>query len=596
MTVRLLDDLRTLGIDRWRAARLFALTLLFAISEGVGLGMLIPIAAYASGLGRDGTGVVADLEDSLSRLLGTSQPDVVLAALLLIAQLPFGARVWLFYRREMELAQIKSEIGRNVRRQLIAAVMSASLEFLGRHSQGEVQALATVEADRAMEAVAGKVAFLTAAALSLTYFTLLAVLSPELSLYTLPVFAVAAVVLRRHGRRADRTSHRLAEQNTRLGRQLSDGIFGIERIKLRAREHQAVAELTDVTDRIAHNLKESDRLRALVQVRTEPILVLAVFVIVYLAIATAGMNFGMLGIYLLVIIRLVPQVLAMSQQWATMRTYNVSLEQLHAFLAEARGHRETATGTATFSELRSSIRLDGVEFRYTGDDARPPALNGLSCEIPARQTTAIVGRSGAGKTTLIRLLTGFYAPTKGDILFDAIPLPQLALGSLRRRIGVVPQKPFFFGTSLRENLTFGIEPAPLDKGIRDILGLCHCADFVDALPDGLETEVGSHGARLSEGQRQRLAIAHALLIEPTILIMDEPTAALDAESERAIQATLAALSGRLTVIVIAHRLSTIRHAEQILVLDRGRLAAQGTHTSLIRDSPLYRSLFQQSRS
>ncbi|EGV19377.1 ABC transporter ATP-binding protein [Thiocapsa marina] len=595
---RILADLAGLGVSRATITRLTVLTLLFAVSEGVGLGMLVPIAAYASGMGRDAsaTGIMKDLEALLSGFLGTSDADLILAGLLLMAAVPFGLRVWLFYRREIHLAALKEEISRAVRRRLITALMQADLGFLGNRSQGELQALVTVEADRAVEAVAGKVAFLTASALSITYSVLLVAVSPQLALYAAPVFALTGLLLRHHGRKADRTSRRLSEQNTALGEQLSDGIFGIERIKLRAREAEAIAELTGVTDRIARNMKQGDRLRALIQVRTEPLLVMSVFVIVYLAIAKVGMGFAALGIFLLVITRLVPQTLAMSQQWAQMRVYNGSLERLRTFLGDAGAHREAACGDRRFKDLHAAIRLDAVGFRYSSRDTRGAALAGLSLAIPARRTTAVVGRSGAGKTTLIRLLTGCYRPTEGGIFFDDVPLQDIDRTTLRRRIGVVAQKPFFFGTSLRENLTFGIDPSPSDGRIHEALRLCHCEDFVAGLPDGLETDVGSHGARFSEGQRQRLAIAHALLIDPTLLIMDEPTAALDSESERAIQTTLAALSGRITVIVIAHRLSTIQHADTILVMDQGRLLAQGTHTALLRDSSLYRTLFDQNSS
>ena len=594
---RILGDLVQLGVSSRAMIRLTAYTLLFAVSEGVGLGMLVPIAAYASSMGRDidESAAMGNLDVAVNRLFGASEPELVLAALLLVVAVPFGLRVWLFYRREILLASIKEDVARNVRRRLITALIKSDLGFLGSRSQGELQALVTVEADRAVEAVAGKVAFFTASALIATYSVLLVVVSPQLSIYTVPVFVLAGLLLRYHGRKADRTSRRLSERNTTLGQRLSDGIFGIERIKLRSRETEAIAELAKVTDGIAHNMKQGDRLRAVIQVRTEPLLVLSVFVIVYVAVAHVGMGFGALGVFLLVILRLVPQSLAMSQQWAQMRVYNASLERLRTFLADANQHREMASGTRPFADLQVAIRLDAVGFRYSNYTARGAALADLSVEIPARSTTAVVGRSGAGKTTLIRLLTGCHRPSEGGIFFDDIPLQELDQESLRRRIGVVAQKPFFFDTSLRENLTFGISPVPSDARIHDALRLCHCTDFVASLPDGLGTDMGSHGARFSEGQRQRLAIAHALLIDPVLLIMDEPTAALDSESERAIQTTLSALSRHLTVIVIAHRLSTILYADTILLLDQGRLLAQGTHASLLYESPLYRTLFQESR-
>ena len=223
------------------------------------------------------------------------------------------------------------------------------------------------------------------------------------------------------------------------------------------------------------------------------------------------------------------------------------------------------------------------------------ALQQIDCFIPARSLTAVVGRSGAGKTTLISLLAAYHLPTQGEISFDGQPLENYRLATLRRGMAFVDQEPFFFNDTIRENLNFGVEPPLDDASLEQALRDSGSWEFVSQLDQGLDTMVGERGSRLSQGQKQRLAIAHALVINARVLILDEPTSALDKTSELIIAQTIRELAARLTVIVIAHRLETVRRADQILLLEHGRLIAQGDHESLLADCPQYRELFAVSR-
>jgi ABC-type multidrug transport system fused ATPase/permease subunit len=193
----------------------------------------------------------------------------------------------------------------------------------------------------------------------------------------------------------------------------------------------------------------------------------------------------------------------------------------------------------------------------------------------------------------VKLAVGFYQPTKGEIRIDDSPLGGYDLATWRRKVAYLAQETFLFDESIRANLNFGLaKPLSKEREI-EILTQSHALEFIDRLEKGLETQVGEAGQRLSQGQKQRLALAQALAVEPELLILDEPTSALDSESERAVHDTLMALKGRLTMIVVAHRLSTIKNADQIILLDYGHLRAQGPHEKLLESSSLYRSLFER---
>ena len=236
----------------------------------------------------------------------------------------------------------------------------------------------------------------------------------------------------------------------------------------------------------------------------------------------------------------------------------------------------------------SRLVLQDVNFHYPSRPTQQ-ALNGLSGEVRAGQTVAIVGPSGAGKTTLFSLLMRFYAPQQGEVLLDGVPIAQMDLQDLRQRIGVVPQEAVVFSGTVMDNIRYG-KPDATPAEVVAAAQAAYAQEFIADLPLGYDTYLGDRGVRLSGGQRQRIAIARAILKNPPLLLLDEATSALDANSERMVQAALeTAMLGR-TTLVIAHRLATVQRADCIWVLDKGRLVEQGTHTELIARGGLYASL------
>jgi ABC-type multidrug transport system fused ATPase/permease subunit len=235
-----------------------------------------------------------------------------------------------------------------------------------------------------------------------------------------------------------------------------------------------------------------------------------------------------------------------------------------------------------------AIRFENVDFAY---EPGRLVLEGIDLEVEPGRTIALIGRTGSGKTTVASLVPRFYEATAGRVLVDGVDVRDLERRGLRREIGVIAQDPFLFSASVRDNIAFGVPDAP-HEAVEAAARAAQAHDFIAELPDGYETMVGERGITLSGGQRQRLAIARALLVDPRILILDDATASVDATTEAKIRVGLReAMRGR-TTIIIAHRLSTIALADEIVVLDHGRIVARGTQAELLDESPLFRELHE----
>lgn len=249
---------------------------------------------------------------------------------------------------------------------------------------------------------------------------------------------------------------------------------------------------------------------------------------------------------------------------------------------------EQDTGTRKIESVKGAIEYRNVSVSYDKEEV----VSDVSFSVEPGQTIALVGASGSGKSTIANLLARFYQPSKGEILLDDVAINELSLEDLRSHIAFVSQHTVLFNDSIKLNIAYGSNQDIDEDRVRQAAAIAHVQEFVDQLPDGLETEVGEKGIRFSGGQRQRIAIARALYKAAPVLILDEATSALDTESERLVQEAMQELMKDRTTLVIAHRLSTIEHADRILVLDNGRIAEQGTHDQLLEHNGLYTILYK----
>jgi ATP-binding cassette subfamily B protein len=378
------------------------------------------------------------------------------------------------------------------------------------------------------------------------------------------------------------------ERAGRLAGRLSANLAGIATIKsfaAEAREADAVAR--ESLDYVAANRRAIALGSAFIPVIRMAILAgfLATFVWGGVMVLDGTLREGFYAVLVFLTQRLLWPLTRLAETVDLYERAMASTRRVTALLDEPLPVAASARGGA---RLEGHIAFDAVQFAY--DDGRP-VIEGLDLDIPAGRTVAFVGATGAGKSTLFKLLLGLVRPQRGAVRVDGRPLGEHDLGELRRQVGWVNQDVFLFDGSVRENIAYA-RPEASDAEVEAAARAAEAHDFIAALPDGYATRVGERGQMLSGGQRQRLSIARALLKDPPVLLLDEATSAVDNETEAAIQRSLGTIARGRTVLLIAHRLSTIVHADHIVVLDAGRIVEQGRHDDLVALGGAYAALWK----
>ena len=484
------------------------------------------------------------------------------------------------------LAQVYTEFTQlnlvdRLRKRLFEQLQSLSLSYFANTRSGELINSITGEIGRLQQAF-GLTAFIITKSLTLAVYAILMFrLSWQLTIIAVLLFSLLAVGLSKLNRRVREASFAVSKANgkfTSIAIELINGIRTVQAFATQDFERRRFYRASsDVVSTSINAVLGLAIVRPIAEGAATTVLVSMIIIAITVFVANGTLQIASLLTFLFILFRLVPAVHELNGCRAALSSFGGSVENVMELL-RTDNKPYLQDGLVEFTGLQRAIQFVSVDFGY--DASSSLVLDNITLTIEQGQMTALVGASGAGKTTLADLIPRFYDPTQGKILIDGVDLREFVINSVRQKIAVVSQDTFIFNTSVRNNIAYGTEGAD-EAAVREVAQLANALEFISEMPEGFETQLGDRGVRLSGGQRQRIAIARALLRDPDILILDEATSALDSVSERLIQESLEKLSFGRTVIVIAHRLSTIVRAHKVVVLEQGRIVEQGGYQQLL---------------
>jgi len=568
---------------------------LSSLLDGITVVILIPLLRLLFGttgqLGSSGSAKLTQFTDWLLGPLITGVPTGVAVARLL-AVLVGGLvlrNVMAFSTIQLQVA-VQEGLVRDLRSALFEHLLKLDLGYFQRTRQGQVISTLTTEVDQVKGAVTAALARLFEnIVLIITILVLLTQISGRLTLLTLTAAPILVLGLRLVLVRLRRHSRARTEDRAVITSMVAEQVGAIKLIRAYGEEERQSAKLLAQLTRYRKKVLRTQRYSSLTGPMSE--IFGGLLVILIIAAATQPAIVGGVRLapeaviaFLIASLKLMSPIKGIAQYPAVMAVALASAERVYAALDEPVS--DVDGPGAVPAVFARDIVFDRVCFRY-GTDV--PVLNDVSFRVAKGEVLAIVGPSGAGKSTLVDLLPRFYEPYAGAIYLDGVPLDTIQRKSLRALLGVVSQDTVLLNDTVHANIAFG-SPEATRAQVEAAARAANAAEFIAGLPKGYDTVLGERGTRLSGGQRQRISIARALLRDPPILILDEATSSLDTESERLVQEAIDRLMRDRTVLVIAHRLATIRHADQILVLNEGRVVEHGAHAALIQRDGLYRRL------
>ncbi|QNF26177.1 ABC transporter ATP-binding protein [Metabacillus elymi] len=563
--------------------------ILISLFEGIGLFLIIPLLAL--------TGVV-NLESSegstitfISKMFSNIPNEIGLPMILGIYVVLLTGQSY-FQRKQLILnAKIQQSFLRHLREKTYISLMQSNWGFFLNKRKTDISNTMTTELARVGTTTNLFLQFIASLAFTCIQIGIAFWLSVKMTLFVL-FFGLILIYL---SRKFIKKASSLGGATTKLSQTYHAGIIdhfnGIKDIKSNTLEEPRIKWFRNLCMQMEENVNELVKLKTASQLRYKIASASLITVFIYASIQLFQAQPAQLLLIVLIFARLWPRFSGIQSTLETMGSMLPAFDSLLRLQEESKASKEIKENVTYNSThklfIKEEIECNGVFFRYSTDETSSYALEDIHVSIPAKKMTAVVGRSGAGKSTLIDLLMGLNQPERGQIIIDRTPLTDENLLPLRRSISYVSQDPFLFNTSIRENLTM-VFPDASDEEIWEALEFSASAEFVRKFSKGLDTLIGDRGIRLSGGERQRLVLARAILRNPSILVLDEATSALDTENEKKIQEALEQLKGKMTIVVIAHRLSTIRNADQVIVLDQGKVVQSGGFNQLAKEK---RSMF-----
>lgn len=587
-------DRRFLALLRPRLGLLVLALLASALTaafDGATIVLLIPFLRTMFGsadqLAAGGTVLEGVVERWITPVAAGPNGAVIVIALLLGALI---CKNLAHYLHAQTIVRIQEGVVGDLRKRLFAHLLTVNLGVFQRTRFGQLVSALVADADQARQAIPALLSMLLQNLITVVAgLAILASISLRLTALALLATPVLLVGIQFLLIRVRRMARARAEERGQMTAVASERLGAVKLIRVSGTEATESAGFAARVDALRKQIIRTQRLASLSGPITE-VFAGAILLLIVWGATMPGLVGTTIGpeatvAFLLAALKTMSPLKSLSSfppQWAQAMA---GADRVFRFLDLPSVEREPpGQAEANFSR---DIIFDGVDFRYRPSE--PLVLSGISFRVARGSIVALVGPSGAGKTTLVEMLPRFWDPVAGEIRLDGVPLTRLSRASLRRLMAVVGQETVLLNDTVHHNIAYGM-PGATRAEVEAAAEAANAAEFIRKLPEGYDTALGERGSRLSGGQRQRIAIARALLRDAPILILDEATSALDTESERLVQEAIDRLVQHRTVFVIAHRLATIRNATQLLVLDQGRIVEQGTHEELFRAGGLYRRL------
>ncbi|MFH0739403.1 MAG: ABC transporter ATP-binding protein [Candidatus Omnitrophota bacterium] len=528
--------------------------------------------------------------ETILNYLNSVSPLKVLYLMLIIMPIALIIRAVFEYFQTYIMSDVGQRVIRDVRNKVYDKLQMLSLEYFTHKRSGELISRITNDVKLIENAVSYALTDLVYQSFNVIAFAVTTFLiNWKLAFISIVVLPMVAIPMYSVGKVLRKLSKKSQEKIADINSLLVETFMGVRIVKAFCAEARELERFKSRNYDYYKLTMKSIKRMLILGIATELIGVgMALFIIFYSGrkVIEGSLSFGMFTLFMAALLSLIKPFKKLSQANSIMEQALAASNRIYEILDTKPTvvEREDAPALPLF---KRSVVFEGVSFNY----AENPILTDINLEVTRGQMLAIVGPSGSGKSTMVDLIPRFYDPKKGRILIDGRDIREFSLCSLRQQIGIVTQETILFNDTIRGNIAYG-RPDASQADIETAAQHAHAHDFISKLPQGYDTAIGDRGVKLSGGERQRIAIARALLKNPSILILDEATSQLDSTSERLVQEALDKLIQGRTVFVIAHRLSTVKNAQRIAVLDKGKIVEEGSHQELLNKDGLYRRLYQ----